>query len=369
LNCRRQSRAVNDVLNDKNRANLSASLGTVRGVLDENRQPLHSTITHFDDASARIAPLLDDLKKTNADAQKTINTLEGTIAGNRSDLRQSVEELRHMLDTANNVTDQLDRTLNANGENIDDILSNFRQASQNLRQFTETLKQRPYTLLRSAVPPPHVPGKLRNRIEGNRNETSRFVHNFSRLPCRRLRIRKVTALLPSKPSLLSQRNPALHRSGFDLVGRLTAPRILRDDRVVYGMSDVEMGVDEYHRWTEPPTEMIEDLLVQQLRHSGQYKSVQRISSTARGDYLLRGHLSSLNEVDDPAGIKARFNVQLELFEQKSGGVVWTGSYSHDDPVEKKSVTAVVESLQKSVNAGLEQLTASSRSTSLPIQRK
>ena len=142
-----------------------------------------------------------------------------------------------------------------------------------------------------------------------------------------------------------------------LVGRLTAPRILRDDRVVYGMSDVELGVDEYHRWTEPPTEMIEDLLVQRLRRSGQYKSVQRISSTARGDYLLRGHLSSLNEVDDPAGIKARFNVQLELFDQKSGSVVWTGSYSHDEPVEKKSVTAVVESLQKSVNAGIEQLTA------------
>ena len=142
-----------------------------------------------------------------------------------------------------------------------------------------------------------------------------------------------------------------------LVGRLTAPRILRDDRVVYGMSDVEMGVDEYHRWTEPPTEMIEELLVVRLRRSGQYKSVQRISSTARGDYLLRGHLSSLNEVDDPAGIKARFNVQLELFDQKSGSVIWTDSYSHDEPVEKKSVTAVVESLQKSVNAGLEQLTA------------
>ena len=142
-----------------------------------------------------------------------------------------------------------------------------------------------------------------------------------------------------------------------LVGRLTAPRILRDDRVVYGMSDVEMGVDEYHRWTEAPTEMIEELLVQRLRRSGQYKSVQRISSTARGDYLLRGHLSSLNEVDDPAGIKARFNIQLELFDQKSGSVIWTGSYSHDEPVEKKSVTAVVESLQKSVNTGLEELTA------------
>ncbi len=143
-----------------------------------------------------------------------------------------------------------------------------------------------------------------------------------------------------------------------LVGRLSAPRILRDDRVVYGMTDVEMGVDEYHRWTEPPTEMIEQLLVEHLRRSGQYKSVQRISSTARGDYLLRGHLTSLNERDDPAGIKARFNVQLELFDQKAGTVVWTDSYSHDEPVEKKSVSAVVESLQKNVNTGIAQLTGS-----------
>jgi phospholipid/cholesterol/gamma-HCH transport system substrate-binding protein len=151
---------LNDTLNDKNRENISASLGNVRAVLEENRKPLHSTITHFDDASARIAPLLDDLKKTNADAQKTINTLEGTISENRSDLRGSIVELRRVLETANNVTDQLDRTLNANGENIDDILSNFRQASQNLRQLTETLKQRPYTLLRSSLPPAHEPGKV-----------------------------------------------------------------------------------------------------------------------------------------------------------------------------------------------------------------
>jgi ABC-type uncharacterized transport system auxiliary subunit len=141
-----------------------------------------------------------------------------------------------------------------------------------------------------------------------------------------------------------------------LVGRLSAPRILRDDRVVYGMSDVELGVDEYHRWTEAPTEMIEQLLVEQLRRSGQYKSVQRISSTARGDYLLRGHLTSLNEVDDPAGLKARFTIQLELFDQKSGGVVWTDNYTHDEPVEKKSVTAIVEGLQKNVIEGISQLT-------------
>ena len=143
-----------------------------------------------------------------------------------------------------------------------------------------------------------------------------------------------------------------------LVGRLNAPRVLRDDRVVYGMSDVELGVDEYHRWSEPPTEMIEQLLVERLRHSGHYKSVQKISSTARGDFLLRGHLNSLNEINEGSGIKARFTIQLELFDQKAGIVVWTGSYSHDEPVEKKTVSAVVEALQKNVNVGLEHLTGS-----------
>src|SRR4030095_4810807 len=103
-----------------------------------------------------------------------------------------------------------------------------------------------------------------------------------------------------------------------VVGRLNAPHLLRDDRVVYGMSDVELGVDEYHRWAEPPTGMIERLLVERLRGSHQYKAVQHLSSSPRGAYILRGYLGALNEVDDPDGIKARFTLQLELFDVKAG---------------------------------------------------
>ena len=150
---------VNDLLSDKNRENLSASMANVRGVLEENRKPLHATINNVNEASAKIAPLLEDLKKTNAQLQKTLDTAEGTLDENRPDIRKSVEDLRRLLQTANQVTDQLQGTLSANSENIDEILMNFREASLNLRQLTETLKQRPYTLLRSASPPVHEPGK------------------------------------------------------------------------------------------------------------------------------------------------------------------------------------------------------------------
>jgi ABC-type uncharacterized transport system auxiliary subunit len=140
-----------------------------------------------------------------------------------------------------------------------------------------------------------------------------------------------------------------------VVGRLNAPHLLRDDRVVYAMSDVELGVDEYHRWSEPPTGMIERLLVEKLRASRQYRAVQHLSSATRGDYILRGHLAALNEVDDSAGIKARFTLQLELFDVKAGNVVWHDRYTSDEPVPQKTVTSVVQTLQKSVNAGLDQL--------------
>jgi len=141
-----------------------------------------------------------------------------------------------------------------------------------------------------------------------------------------------------------------------VVGRLSAPHLLRDDRVVYAMSDVELSVDGYHRWAEPTSGLIERLLTEKLRGSGQFRSVQHLSSTTRGDFILRGQLEAMNEVDDPSGLKSRFTLQLDLLDVKAGMVVWTGRFTRDEPVAQKTVTAVVESLQKSVNAGLDQLT-------------
>jgi cholesterol transport system auxiliary component len=142
-----------------------------------------------------------------------------------------------------------------------------------------------------------------------------------------------------------------------MVGRLHASRLLQDDRIVYGTSPVEMGVYNLHRWAQPPPGMIETMLVEKLRASGQYESVQRLAGAARGDYVVRGRLISLKEMDLPSGIVARFGLELELFQPKTGTVVWTQTYEHDEPVAKKTVNDVVEALQRNVEEGLSQLTA------------
>lgn len=160
-----------------------------------------------------------------------------------------------------------------------------------------------------------------------------------------------------EPPLTNPPVPSPQSSAVLLVAHFTAPHVLRDDRIVYGTSAVELGTYEYHRWAEPPAEMVEFLLIDKLRATGQYKSVQRLSSSARGDYELRGQLVSLNEMDGPGGIVARFALRLELLQQKSGLVVWTGSFQRDEPVARKSVSEVVEALQRNVQSGLGQLAA------------
>ncbi|HEV2423091.1 MAG TPA: ABC-type transport auxiliary lipoprotein family protein [Candidatus Acidoferrales bacterium] len=142
-----------------------------------------------------------------------------------------------------------------------------------------------------------------------------------------------------------------------LVGRITASHLYLNDPIVYSNGGVEMGTYEYHRWVTVPTQMLETMLTQTLRDQGRFRSVGRLGSGAKGDYILRGHLYSLEEIDSPS-ITARFSIELELFQPRTGMVVWNQSYSQDERVSRKTVTAVVESLRQEVLTGFNQLTAS-----------
>ena len=140
-----------------------------------------------------------------------------------------------------------------------------------------------------------------------------------------------------------------------VVGRITANHLYRDDRIVYGTGGVELGTYEYNRWAEEPSEMLETMIVQTLRSKTEYRSVARMSSSMRGDYLLRGHLYSLEEIDNPA-LVARFSIALELLQIKTNTLVWKQSYTHDEAVPDKKMDAIVEAMRRNVDNGLNQLT-------------
>jgi phospholipid/cholesterol/gamma-HCH transport system substrate-binding protein len=150
---------VNDLLNDENRSNLSGTLAQTRQMITENRPAIKSTLGHLNTSSEKLGPLLDDLRKTSAEANKTLDHVDGLIGENRADIRQAVVQLRKSLTNVNDLTGRIDQTLDVNSENIDEMLENFRHVSENLKQFTETIKTKPYTLLRASSPHEHKTGE------------------------------------------------------------------------------------------------------------------------------------------------------------------------------------------------------------------
>src|SRR6202030_99092 len=88
---------VNDLLSDQNRSNLSATLTQTHQMLAENRLAIKSTLGHLNASSDKLGPLLDDLRKTSAEANKSLDHVDSLIGENRADVRQAVLELRRSL--------------------------------------------------------------------------------------------------------------------------------------------------------------------------------------------------------------------------------------------------------------------------------
>src|SRR5262249_39612975 len=119
----------------------------------------------------------------------------------------------------------------------------------------------------------------------------------------------------------------------------------------------EMGTYEYHRWAEPPTEMIESALLRRLRASGRFREVHGLRSNAHADYLLRGRLFDFKELTGPP-LVARVAIGLEMRDMKTGSMVWDHFYSHDEPVSGKKIEAVVAALNRNVQRGITEFQAS-----------
>jgi ABC-type uncharacterized transport system auxiliary subunit len=140
-----------------------------------------------------------------------------------------------------------------------------------------------------------------------------------------------------------------------LIGSIGTSSLYRDDRIVYTSNGEAMGAYEYERWAEPPSEMIRGVLFRELRASGRYQGIYSLHSDVHGDYVLRGHLFDLRELDGKV-LAARVTFEFELHDSRTGATVWRRYYSHDEPVDGKSVPAVVAALNRNVLSGLNEVT-------------
>ena len=133
---------VNDLLSAQNRSNLSATLAETLAMIQETRPRIKSTLDNVNEVSGHLQPVLDDLRKTMAQAYQTLDHVDALIGENRPDIHQAVLELRKSLAMVTSLTGRLDQTVDVNSENFDEALDNLRDVSENLKELTDKLKAR-----------------------------------------------------------------------------------------------------------------------------------------------------------------------------------------------------------------------------------
>src|SRR4029079_1228265 len=119
--------------------------------------------------------------------------------------------------------------------------------------------------------------------------------------------------------------------------------LLRQDRIVYRPSPVEVGFYEYHRWADPPNDAVTTALADQLLRGRIFQSVELSDRGGKTNYVLRGSIDRLQEVDYMGAVRVQVSISVEL-EDTLGQKIWSSAAASECMVDKSDVKAVVAAM-------------------------
>lgn len=147
-------------------------------------------------------------------------------------------------------------------------------------------------------------------------------------------------MLAVAPTLSPERNGGRTLGTLE-VRDFGTPTYLREGRIVYRESPTQVGFYEYHRWVTDPATTITMAVVSALRSSGLFSQVEAAGSHIKPDFLLRGQLESLDEIDYGGGVRVEVRLSAQLINVRTASSTWSGSESETARVEKDTVNSVV----------------------------
>jgi hypothetical protein len=74
------------------------------------------------------------------------------------------------------------------------------------------------------------------------------------------------------------------------------------------------------------------------------------------DYILKGEIENLEEVDTPGTATAKVAISLEAIDAKTHAVVWSGSAQYEKSVTTGNIDDVARELNEGVRQTLDKLT-------------
>ena len=120
------------------------------------------------------------------------------------------------------------------------------------------------------------------------------------------------------------------------------------DEIFYRISDVEVGYYDYHRWVEPPSEMVTGTMVEALRASGLFSRVENVENAGPLDLVMEGDLIGFDEVESDGGRSAYCEVSLRIHRAGKGTPLWSDQFAAAIEVRQAGVSAFARAMSQAV---------------------
>jgi ABC-type uncharacterized transport system auxiliary subunit len=133
------------------------------------------------------------------------------------------------------------------------------------------------------------------------------------------------------------------------------PQYLCEGRIVYRSSQEEIGFYEFHRWAMNPREMITESIAGRLRSEALFKSVALKGTAVEPEYVLRGRIERMEEVDEGRDVRVVCMISAQLLDTRTKSIVWSGTESQTVEVEDRNVAGIVSGLSAAARAAVDNL--------------
>ena len=136
--------------------------------------------------------------------------------------------------------------------------------------------------------------------------------------------------------------------------RFQAVPLYEDDRIIYRESKYEVKFYNYRRWVSPPTKIVTEKFLEQLKISGLFKNVVRYPYASQANYLLRGTVKAFEEWDEKEKWFGKVVLEISLEKLENHELIWQGVLSKTTPAEKRHPREIVEALSVSLQACIDE---------------
>lgn len=150
------------------------------------------------------------------------------------------------------------------------------------------------------------------------------------------------------------------RLGSVMVRDFETPAYLRQGRIAYRESPTEVGFYEFHRWVTNPGATVTTTIIATLRSAGLFSQVDSDASQIKPEFLLRGQLERLDEIDYGGAVRVEVKLSAQLVNLRTASTVWSSTETETARVEKATVNSVVVEMSHAAQKCIDRMLADMR---------